>query len=246
MLNIVIPAQRLKVASVHERWFFAAPEADGPSLATYYHCAATQEIPGFFRKPKFTFLLDLKQPEEKIVEGFVKNTRYEVRRAAKDGVTVAVETSQEEFSNFFDGFAHEKNRDEIDERELDFYWPHMRVTKATLGDQTLVMHSYLLDRDSGRACLLHSASQFRGADSAMRSLVGRANRFLHLQDMLALAKDGFTTYDFGGCSPQTDDPELSKINDFKAGFGGKLVEESTYTSNALVMLQKVKRALARS
>jgi lipid II:glycine glycyltransferase (peptidoglycan interpeptide bridge formation enzyme) len=54
-------------------------------------------------------------------------------------------------------------------------------------------------------------------------LVGRANRYLHWQDLLRLRESGCTALDLGGWHPG-DDTELLKINKFKEEFGGKVVE----------------------
>src|SRR5688572_4931068 len=106
MLNVEIAMKRLAFGKIHERWFYDAPEGSGSTqLVTYYHCKNTAPVSGFARKQKFTFLINLSDSEDAIADRFVKNTRYEVRRAAKDGVTTASGATQEEFRQFFDGFA---------------------------------------------------------------------------------------------------------------------------------------------
>ena len=79
-------------------------------------------------------------------------------------------------------------------------------------NKSLVMHSYLCDKDNKRVRLLHSASLFRSDDQNIRSLVGMANRFLHFKDMTYF---NYMVYDFGGYAFETNDEQLKNINDFR-------------------------------
>jgi lipid II:glycine glycyltransferase (peptidoglycan interpeptide bridge formation enzyme) len=229
-----------------DRWFYDKPfSADRWRLASYFFCRSREVIPGFHRRQHFTILLSLKQSSDEILHGFTSNTRYEVRRAAKDGIVAQGGAEQDEFQTFYDDFARSKNRPAVDRRDLTAYWRHLVVTKAVFQDEVLVMHTYLIDREASRVCLVHSASQFRRVDdSVKRGFIGRANRFLHFEDMLLFGKEGFSTYDLGGCSPATANPELAGIHEFKIGFGGQVVEESTYISQARHFLTAAKRRLA--
>ena len=72
--------------------------------------------------------------------------------------------------------------------------------------------------DGFRARLLYSASHFRSYDKNYRALIGRANRFLHWEDMVHLKKYGMSIYDMGGIG-------ANSIAGFKKGFGGTEVTE---------------------
>ena len=54
-----------------------------------------------------------------------------------------------------------------------------------------------------------------------KALVGRANRLLHMNDILSFKELGYSTYDWGGCSDENED--LRKIANFKRGFGRRSV-----------------------
>jgi len=61
-------------------------------------------------------------------------------------------------------------------------------------------------------------------------VVGRANRFLHYEDIRYFKEHGYETYDLGGYAKDTQDPKLQGINVFKESFGGTIVEQYNYYS----------------
>lgn len=245
MLNIELTLSSTQRLKAFHRWFADSPQpADIGRLAYYYHCRRTAHLPGFTRTPKFTKLIDLSQGEEHISSGFNKSTRYELRRAERENLTVSTVDDSTTFAEFYNGFAASKGHDPLNAADLERYWPHTVVLQAGRDGEPMVMHSYLIDRNAGRGLMLHSASQFRNLeDNETRRLVGRANRFLHHQAMLWMREQGLSTYDFGGYAHGTEDPQLQAINYFKDNFGGELVEESNYASFALTMLRGFKQLL---
>ena len=102
---------------------------------------------------------------------------------------------------------------------------------ASCDGARLVWHAHLR---SGRTVrLTYSASWFRGMDSDYRSLVGRANRWLHWRDMLCFRQAGVQYYDWGGVFEDESTPERTGINHFKRMFGGQPVQsyECTVAAN---------------
>jgi hypothetical protein len=97
---------------------------------------------------------------------------------------------------------------------------------ATADGVPQAWHAYLCHREQGRArCDLSKAARVDPADGERRNLIGRLNRLLHFQDMLALREAGFRVYDFGGWYAGTEDAKRLNINQFKEGFGGAVVRE---------------------
>ena len=58
----------------------------------------------------------------------------------------------------------------------------------------------------------------------MRNLIGRANRLLHWNEIIFFKNASCKVYDFGGLSNSAD-TKLVHIDEFKKGFGGKIVVE---------------------
>jgi len=242
MLHFKIPSRLARGLAIHHKWFAAKPVlADALRFAQYFHCQCTKPVLGFRRRPKFTILIDIALPEEAILAAFSETTRYEVKRAMRENLLMALETDIERFCSFHNAAADSKGQGHLDPTGLMLYWGDMYVTKVIAGTDTLAMHSYLFDAQVGTAALYHSASPFRvEPESAKRNFIGRANRWLHFQDMLFFKGLGAVTYDFGGYAKDTDNAELRRINEFKGGFGGSVVEESNYVSNPIVWWNALK------
>jgi hypothetical protein len=87
----------------------------------------------------------------------------------------------------------------------------------------LVYHANYRDRH--RATGIELPSLYRAhLESTARNLVGRANRYLTWNDILRYREEDLKCFDFGGWYYGTD-PGMLRINDFKRGFGGKVLRE---------------------
>lgn len=88
--------------------------------------------------------------------------------------------------------------------------------------------SHLYIANGKRAIMLYSCSTRFEEDDIPPIEIGRANRYLHWQDMLLFKKRGYLGYDFLGLSIDENDREQQNINTCKIGFGGE--EEINYNS----------------
>jgi hypothetical protein len=210
-----------------EVWFDEEPPAHAGVDIIEYRCRPNP-IPNARIDTFRSLQTDLTGRPEAIVAGFHSGCRYQIRRAeAKDGLRHEVIPDAgdrlDEFANFYDGFARQKAL-----RPVDRHWLERVAVESQLvlscawrGSERLVWHAHLR---SGRTVrLAYSASCFRGMDSGYRSLVGRANRWLHLHDMLHFKEAGLECYDWGGVFADESTPERAGINLFKRMFGGQPV-----------------------
>jgi hypothetical protein len=188
--------------------------------------------------PKCTLLLELGKPSEELFGSIKRNTRYEIRRAEGcDHLTCAIwdsptDASLESFCQFYGQFAAQKGLPPAQAQRLRAMTSAgmLKFSVATKDGEALVWHSYIVAR--GRARLLYSASLFREVqEPGRRNLVGRANRWLHWQDILHFKAHGYNFYDFGGWH-EGGDPGLVRINQFKEEFGG--VMERSYNCELAV------------
>lgn len=208
-----------------ELWFDEAPPRDTRVDILQYRFHAAP-IEGARVAPLLTMLTDLCAQEERIAERFGKDCRYKIRRAeSKDGLafefSVRPEDRLGEFADFFDAFAKQKGH-----RPCDRDWlraacksGQLALSAAVRGGEALVRHAHVLAGTT--AGLQYTASHFRGQDSDFRALVGRANRWLHWQDMRKFKSMGLERYDWGGLFADEATPERAGINRFKRDFGGE-------------------------
>jgi lipid II:glycine glycyltransferase (peptidoglycan interpeptide bridge formation enzyme) len=241
MLHIEIASRLIPAMAVHHKWFADKPRpSDALRFAQYFHCESRGEIAGFRRTPKFTLLVDLTAPPETLLGSFSESTRYEINRSTREGVQLEAETDLRRYCEFLNA-ADTQGRGHVDPGDLAPYWGRMLATKVTTSGEPLAMHGHLFDAQSGRVLLYQSASLFAvEADSQRRNRIGRANRWLHYQEMLKFKELGASVYDLGGYAKGTTHAKLKGINQFKDGFGGSLAEQSNYISHVALLWNRLR------
>lgn len=221
-----------------EVWFDEEPPTDaGVDILVHRYCSTP--IPRVRTVPLQTLRTDLARPVNEVVARFDATCRSEIRRAdSRDDlyyelIPEAVDRL-EDFTAFYDAFARQKGIWSTDRRWLGRAAAahQLILSHASRDSEQLVWHAYLCIGDTG--CLMYSASRFRGKDRRYRSLVGRANRWLHWQDMLFFKRAGVRYYDWGGMFPDESTADRAGINQFKRMFGGRPVQsyECTVPVNA--------------
>jgi len=208
-----------------EVWFDELPSQDA-GVDIVVHRQRSAPVPEARSIPFLTLRSDLAPAEDALLRLCHENCRRRIKRAdAKDQLqhefTADVDGRLDEFTEFFDAFAREKSIWLADRGWLAAA-AHSRqlvLSAARQGDKVLVWHAYLVAGDSTR--LEYSASKFREEDADARALAGRANCWLHWQDMLRLKALGLRWYDWGGMFEDESTPERAGINRFKRGFGGQ-------------------------
>jgi hypothetical protein len=209
-----------------EVWYDEVPAAgdSGVDIVSYRQRAAP--IAAARCTPFLSLLTALSVGSDAVQVRFGKYCRYKIRRAeTKDGLQTQFLTDPEsrlnEFGAFFDAFARQKSRQPCDRHWLTAACRarQLALSVASRDGEALVWHAHVI---SGKtAGLQYSASCFRNRENEYRALVGRANRWLHWQDMLRFKEMGIECYDWGGLFEDESTPERAGINNFKRDFGGQ-------------------------
>ena len=212
-----------------ELWFDEEP--DGTVSDILHFRQRTSHVKGASCSDFYTILVDLTANEVDLLAGISKDTRYEIRRAGNrddllcDFWRENSHSVTDEFCDFYDKFAQQKNLAKTNRGRMTLLAKSGSLALSRVrnsDDRDLVWHAYFCSSD--RVRLLYSASLFRNQDKARRSLTGRANRYLHWQDMLRFKSEGAIIYDLGGWYEGNDDEEKLRINKFKEEFGGDIVK----------------------
>ncbi|HWZ62586.1 MAG TPA: hypothetical protein VNX02_06160 [Steroidobacteraceae bacterium] len=158
-----------------------------------------------------------------IMGAFDETCRRHIRRAERqDGLRHEIfdAGALDEFVAFYDVFALQKGLWLADRHWLGRAAAarQLALTCVSQDGERLVWHAHL--RAGHTAQLAHSASLYRSLSPERRSLVGRANRWLHWRDMLDFKAAGACCYDWGGMFEDESTPERAGINHFKRTFGG--------------------------
>jgi len=212
-----------RVVLYGELWFDEEP-AHSPGVDILVHRYHATPIAHARIIPLRTLRSDLTVPADAIAAAFDANCRRQIRHAGRDRLHYelcdAADERIEEFSAFYDAFAREKRLEVADRHWLSRVAADNRLTFSCVScaGRPLVWHSQLRAGDTVQ--VTYSASLFRGMNADDRALVGRANRWLHWQNMLAFKNAGARCYDWGGMFADESSPEHAGVNRFKRGFGG--------------------------
>jgi lipid II:glycine glycyltransferase (peptidoglycan interpeptide bridge formation enzyme) len=169
------------------------------------------------------WLLDIAVSEETLLAGMKKNTRYEIKRAQKEGVKVTSSTDIQDFENFMMLFKTTTKRQKFIPHPLDYYRKQFealtkegayKVYLAKKGKK--IFASALISFYGDSASYLHAASINNR----------EANRYFAPQALIWQAikgakEAGCKIFDFWGVA-KTDDPSdpWAGFTRFKKGFGG--------------------------
>jgi hypothetical protein len=217
-----------------------------------------QPIAGCRSHDFHSLCLDLSRDTGALFGAMHKETRYEIRRAGRDGVTHEFAARPDAgwmaaFYEFYDRFADSRQLLRVNRTRVEALAGHGMFTLSRVsagGGETLVWHAYL--RSGARACLMHSASFFRAGGQSEAALVSRANRFHHWADIERFRAEGLAIYDFGGWYAGREDAGKLRVNRFKESFGGEAVHEysadraNTWKGAAALGARRLRQALAPS
>lgn len=179
----------------------------------------------------YTIMIDLKQDNDVIYKSIKRQTKQFLRRAAEEDCLICESCNPEdetidELAEYYDKFAQIKGIPKIDSWKLRKYASRdgLDISRVLDGDGNILTW-LVYYKDPGHVRALYSCSNYRkNPDVSYRQLVGRANRYLHWQDMLRFKEQGIAIYDLGGWYQGNTDSAKLDINRFKEGFGGEIVK----------------------
>ena len=176
-----------------------------------------------------TVILDLDQPEETLLSNMRRQTRYDVRRSAKLGITVEYGNSEELFREFHSvqaetaarqDFIPPKLSDLMAEREAFGEFARIYVARTAEG-APIAYGLILIDNKDGQPG--DNAAYFEAASTDLnRNLPGAyALQWQVIKDLKAL---GIKYYNLWGIAPPgAVNHRYSGVTTFKTGFGGEVI-----------------------
>lgn len=166
-----------------------------------------------------TVMLDLAKSEDTLLSDMRRQTRYEIRRAKKLGITVDYATSAAAFRDFFTLQAETAKRQHFITSSADF----IMAQHAAFGDAARIYTAYKDGQVLAKALVLLQAPEAVYHEAAS-SLAGRqypgayALQWQIIKDAKAL---GLRRYNlFGIAPPHSPHHRYAGVTTFKTGFGG--------------------------
>ncbi|GAX39160.1 hypothetical protein NIES4075_01110 [Tolypothrix sp. NIES-4075] len=218
------------IFSVGEVWFDEEP-GEIHDVDALHYMQWTHPIESVQSDEFHTRLIDLTKSHDELYESIGKNDRYKIRRAEQKDDVVYEYWEQPDsdiikiFSDFYDLFALQKGLSKMNRSRLKKRAEAgvLDISCVKLKDGSpLVWHVYY--RSKNRVCLSYSASLKKNDDTSYQSILGRANRYHHWQDIVRFKNSGIGIYDWGGWYVGNTDQEKLGINEFKEKFGGEIVK----------------------
>lgn len=221
-----------KSVLIEEVWFDEEPQ-EKPNVDVVHYVERTQPINGIRFDEFYTRVLDITKDQESLWNNLGKNNRYKINRALQKDKFVYLWWNKEtiennilnEFFEFHDRFASLQRLKKISRSRVRSFAEaeilDLSLTKSPDGNP-LVWHAHCCVQN--RVVFFYGASLKNPNDTSYQSLVGRANRYHHWQDILRFKDLGISIYDFGGWYVGKTDQKLLNINNFKEEFGGEVVK----------------------
>lgn len=184
----------------------------------------------------YTLCIDLSKDESTILAEMDRNARNNIKRSeAFDNFeySITFDPSKElldKVRNFYNTFARHKGIGLFESNVIEQIKKKnaLAVSEVKSSDgKTLCYHVYIVDGKT--AYCKYSASHFRlSPDKDFRSMVSRANRYLHWMDIKFFKKNRYQIYDFAGLTMDKNHQELNNIDRFKKEFGGTIVTKFNF------------------
>ena len=177
-------------------------------------------------QPKCVMQLDLDKPIDELMASFKEKWRYNIRLAAKKGVTVRMDCDKSDLRTFYDLLKQTCERDGFLVRGFK-YFEDMWDALVPRGYMRLVLTYHEEKPIAGAIAYLFGdkAMYTYGASSnASRNVM--PNHLMQWTMIQWAHESGCKWYDFRGVSPRGDalDEHLAGLNRFKEGFSPRFVE----------------------
>jgi len=171
-----------------------------------------------------TLQLDLSQSEEALLTQMRKNTRYEVRKAQKIGISTRLNKDPAEIRAFYETQVDLAKRQNF--VPFSYQFLYQQFLAFLKNDQAGLIHSYYKDQLLASAFIIfyrHEAVYHYGVSTlANAKLPGSyACQWAAIREA---KRRGLSTYNFWGISPANEDKHrFAGVSLFKRGFGGEEV-----------------------
>ena len=225
-----------------EIWFSDSPyDVDGCDSVLFRACKNGAEKEGFSRKEFTTLVIDLTRDTDTLWRNIDKGHRYEIGRAGREGIKIALSGDHEGFYGMYKRFS-DKRGFSPNLGIRDIVEKYGTLFSAIHNDTVLAYGLFLEDSDNIR--WLVGVSPRLEADPRRAVMIGYANKLLMWETMLYAKKKAIKEFDLGGYyAGPVKNRVLENVNFFKKRFGVKpavhYIFEKDY-SGLLRLLKKIR------
>lgn len=182
---------------------------------------------GFIKAPmhlhaELTSQLDITKPEEELMSQMRKATRYEVRKALKDGVKITTSKNDQEIKKFYDIQIETANRQKFVPFSYDFLYKQFKVFAQN--ENALLYKAEFENKLLAQAFIIFYGKEavyhYGASTDDGRKYPGAY--LIQWEAIKEAKKRKITRYNFWGVSPENKpNHRFSGLSLFKRGFGGE-------------------------
>lgn len=225
--ELAVLFDHLKIVAIQEQCLFIRirPQMiDSPEIRAVFNQLGFVESP-MHVTADLTLQLDLTKTEAELLQEMRKNTRYEVRKAAKEGIVVTMSQDPQEITAF--------HQQQVDLAEKQHFVPFSyeflseQFQAFVADDECVLFHAWLNDTLLATAFVIfynHEAVYHYGISTPENQRLpgSYACQWAAIQEA---QRRGCTRYNFWGIAPQ-DQPHhrFAGVSLFKRGWGGSEVQ----------------------
>ena len=207
-------------------------DVEGCDHVEFVGCKNEVNIKGFTCLERYTSIIDLTQDVDKVWRNMdKKSTRYELRRAEREGIRIHINKHFDEFYHINKSLQRKKGNAPLFVIAVSLNTMKRYATLFTAEHNGEILGGHLYFEDETHIRLWLSASKRLEADREKAALIGRANRLLHWEAMKYAKAKGIGEFDWGGVWSEQEaakDSVKRNINSFKQSFGGVAVKRYNY------------------
>lgn len=204
---------------------------------------AEKPSPWFHVEQRQTLITDLTQDEASIQASFSKKTRNEINRYQRGSDYILDEdTALEDFIPAYNAFAELRGLSAFSMQEAEaFGRENLRIFSMGREQAAEIGDLYLFDRHTQTVHGLLSYSPIDSVhDNAAKRQISIARRYLLWHSIVYFKQAGFQVYDWGGYAPDSDNPVIRGISEFKSSFKGEVVPTYNYYSPPYRMVESLR------
>ncbi|MCW1888073.1 MAG: aminoacyltransferase [Candidatus Moranbacteria bacterium] len=241
--------QALKKYAHKRNWMFLRVEPQSREIQEHlFHGMSLKAVEALHDvQPREVLMLDITLDEETLLKEMKSKSRYNIRLAEKQGVTVEMTRNEEDVQAFLDIMESTAKRKSIhfhSRSYYQFFLVHLKREACELfvaKKDDVVLAGSIVYFYQGTAYYLHGGSGDTG-----RNLM--APHLLQWRQIQVAKQRGCKRYDFGGVAiktPAAKGKDWSGITRFKQGFGPK-TESLLFSGTHDLILQPVRYTLYRA
>jgi len=194
---------------------------NSPEHIALFQSLGFRDAPVHLMHPELLWLLDISKTEDEILAQMRKNTRYYVKRAEKDGVTIESGSTQELLDKFYDIHMETAKRHGFVPYSKKFLDAQLEVFEPL--EKIKIFLGIYQGKPISAAVIMYYGDEgvyHHGASLSDYSKIP-ASYLIQWEAILEAKRKGISTYNFWGVVENAPKHPWAGLSFFKQGFGGE-------------------------